>query len=912
MSHGDILNLVEEIATTVLEATPRDESALIDLTSLVKKLSELLDDTDEISAQALDECLSHVLAVLSGESPEPDAELESAASAVTVVQKRLAESPPGSASASSDLSRSRQTETAPDARAFVLPEFTDESIFREFLDQQEYVIEEIEADILSLEAGDAEAETRLKRRLHTMKGEAGILGLDPLEQVCHGVEEFLEAPSPRDKQIESLLAFKDWVAQFVDASARFERPPISATVLLERINEPHLNAPEHDSSDRDAEAPLATACDNEHASPGHDAAPVGNTAVEAVHAVTPAVDCVARDEETLELTGDFLQEANDGIGTADGILLAAEEAGANKESLDALFRVFHTIKGVAGFLNLKATASLAHATETLLNHAREERLALQGPVLDLVLDATQMMRELLDAVREACERGNEIEPNATLQGLIDKIEKAGSGILPEQPPLPSVPVEMKIGEVLTGTLGVPESAVDNALAHQKATGKPLGKQLVDDGAANPKQVAQALRAQSKARVKIRETVKIDLGRVDNLVAMIGELVIVESMVANDPEVAAIANHRVRKHLSQLGSIARELQDVGMRMRMVPVRGVFQKMARMVHDLSRKGGKEINLELIGEGVEMDRSMVEQISDPLVHMIRNAVDHGIEPADEREAAGKAPTGQLRLSAYHEGGSIVIELQDDGRGLDRDTILAKALASGLVREGDRLSDSDVYNLIFSAGLSTAEKVTEISGRGVGMDVVRRNIEAMRGRVGISSSPGKGTRFKMVLPLTLAIIDGMVVACGAEQFIIPTLSIIESLQPTPGMLSAIAGCNELINLRGKPLPLLRLSRVLGLSGAKQNPVDALVVIVESNGRRMGLLVDDVVTRQQVVIKSLSGWLVTTPCVAGAAILADGNVGLILNVDVLSRPPQDPESQRHSAEKTPAVGEVVTEAAIA
>jgi two-component system chemotaxis sensor kinase CheA len=305
------------------------------------------------------------------------------------------------------------------------------------------------------------------------------------------------------------------------------------------------------------------------------------------------------------------------------------------------------------------------------------------------------------------------------------------------------------------------------------------------------------------------------------------------------------------------------------------------MARMVRDLSRKTGKNVVLVQSGESAEMDRSMVERIEDPLVHMIRNSVDHGIESnVDDRTAAGKPAQATIKLSAFHEGGSIVIEIADDGRGLGREAILKKARAQGLVREGDNPSDAEVWGLIFLPGFSTAKEVTEISGRGVGMDVVKRNIESMRGRVTVTSTPGKGTTFRLILPLTLAIIEGMLVACGSERYIVPSLSIVESLKPTDTMVHAFADRGELVNVRGEMLPLVRLQRLLGVGGEERPPTEALIVVVETMGRRVGLLVDDVITQQQVVIKPLGEGLGDTEMLAGAAILSDGRVGLILNVD--------------------------------
>jgi two-component system chemotaxis sensor kinase CheA len=361
------------------------------------------------------------------------------------------------------------------------------------------------------------------------------------------------------------------------------------------------------------------------------------------------------------------------------------------------------------------------------------------------------------------------------------------------------------------------------------------------------------------------------------------LVVVESMVVNAPEIAKSASARVRNCLSQLAKVTRDLQDVGMRMRMLPVSGEFQKLVRMSRDLGRKSGKRVRVLLSGESTEMDRSMVEQISAPLVHMIRNSIDHGLETPDERRAAGKPEEGTVRLSAFHEGGSIVIEIADDGRGLDTAAILAKAKAQRLVGPNDTLSESEIHALIFSPGFSTAKQVTEISGRGVGMDVVRRSIEGMRGRISIQTEKGRGTTFRLVLPLTLAIIDGMLVACGEERYIIPTLSILESMQPTPAMLATLTGAHEMINVRGEILPLLRLDRLFHVSNAKKELTDSLVVILEGVGRKFGLVVDEVITQQQVVIKNLGSSLTEVKYLSGAAILSDGQVGLIMNVEEIA-----------------------------
>jgi two-component system chemotaxis sensor kinase CheA len=440
-----------------------------------------------------------------------------------------------------------------------------------------------------------------------------------------------------------------------------------------------------------------------------------------------------------------------------------------------------------------------------------------------------------------------------------------------------------LGEILVRQGVVNPSTISRVLEMQKSTGHKLGEELIAQGRASAKAVAHAIRAQQMNEEahssKLKEVVKIDLERVDSVVEAVGELVIVESMVSNAPEIRQLPPH-LRNYLGQLSKITRELQKLGMGMRMVPVRSEFQKMVRITRDLARRSNKQVRMELSGEGTEMDRVMVEHIADPLVHLIRNAMDHGIESPEERLASGKPEMGTVRLSANHEGGSIVIEVVDDGRGISRERVLAKAVEKGLVEANANLSEAQIFDLIFAPGFSTAPQVTEISGRGVGMDVVKRNIEAVRGRITTSSVPGRGTTIRLVLPLTLAIIDGMVVRCGDERFILPTLNIVESLQPTPDMLFSITGIHEHILVRGQTLPLARLGRLLEVKGGETDPTKALVIIVESLRTQIALLVDEVIMKQQVVIKTLNHELDASRLFAGAAILSSGRVGLIVNVE--------------------------------
>jgi two-component system chemotaxis sensor kinase CheA len=378
-------------------------------------------------------------------------------------------------------------------------------------------------------------------------------------------------------------------------------------------------------------------------------------------------------------------------------------------------------------------------------------------------------------------------------------------------------------------------------------------------------------------------VKVDTGKLDGLLDLVGEMVIAQSLVGQQLAEMDALNPQFVRNVAQLGRITKELQRVSMSLRMVPIRGVFQKMSRVVRDVGAKQKKKVRFVTSGEETELDRGVVEELNDPLLHMIRNSMDHGIESPEKRIAAGKDPAGTLQLRAYHQGGNIVVEVDDDGAGLNREKILQKAIERGLTTPDEILTDEEIFHFIFAAGFSTAEKVTDLSGRGVGLDVVRQNIERLRGQVEISSQPGQGTRFKIRLPLTLAIIDGFIVKVGDERYIIPTLSVRESFRPQPGMVSRIQNQAEVVNVRGRIIPLLRLSQTFGLPSATRDVTQGIVVVVEAGADTRCLFVDALLHKQEVVIKNLNDMMVQkNRLLAGAAILGDGQVGLILDVNAL------------------------------
>ncbi len=389
-----------------------------------------------------------------------------------------------------------------------------------------------------------------------------------------------------------------------------------------------------------------------------------------------------------------------------------------------------------------------------------------------------------------------------------------------------------------------------------------------------------------ARPAGSSSIRVDTEKIDNLINMVGELVITQSMLSLVGEHFSINRlDQLKSGLVQLQRHTRELQESVMNIRMLPINFVFTRFPRLVHDLSAKMGKKITLEMTGEQTEVDKTVIELISDPLVHLVRNSLDHGIEKPKQRLAAGKPETGKITLNAYHRGGNIVIEVCDDGRGLDKEKLLAKAIEKGLIEDNLPMTDQQIFELIFMPGFSTAEQLSDISGRGVGMDVVRKNIQTLGGNIEIKSEQGKGSVFAIHLPLTLAILDGQSIAVGDETYIVPLVSIIESINITEDMVNRIAGKGETFRLREEYLPIIRMHEIFAVENVRAKKLsEGLVVVVEGQGARCGLFIDDLLSQQQVVIKSLEANFRRVEGVSGATILGDGSVALILDIPGLVR----------------------------
>jgi two-component system, chemotaxis family, sensor kinase CheA len=586
-----------------------------------------------------------------------------------------------------------------------------------------------------------------------------------------------------------------------------------------------------------------------------------NAAVAAPAAMdsTVVMNSLAADEGLIQ---EFITESSEHLVIIESQMLVLEKDNTATETLNAVFRGFHTIKGLAGFLEFASIQALAHEVETLLDLARTGKIAVTPFIVDVVLESTDVVRQELAGIEQRL-AGKPPEPTTVDDVLLQRIRDASRG---EADPGDHVEVEPLIGSrAIKGSL--PALDLSSSLAVQVQAPQPEQALVVE------KRTPPDRRADSAS-------VRIDTGKLDQLMDMVGEMVIAQTLIGHSPALAEGKDARLMSDLTQLARITADVQRITTGMRMVPIGIQFQKTARLIRDLSRRAGKQIVLETTGEDTELDKSIAEELSDPLLHMVRNSIDHGIETPEERAAAGKSPTAHIRIAAYHQSGQIVVAISDDGRGLNRAKILAKAQQNGLIQSGAQLTDNEIFLLIFEAGFSTAEKITDISGRGVGMDVVRRHVQKMRGRIEIQSRAGEGTTFYLKLPLTLAIIEGLVVVVGPQRYIVPIFSVKEMFRPKPDMLSTVHGTGEMVMVRGGLMPIVRLHRKFGIEPRTGKLTEGTLIVAESGGRAFCLFVDDLIGKQEVVIKSLGQSFKDVVGIAGCAILGDGRVGLILDID--------------------------------
>jgi two-component system chemotaxis sensor kinase CheA len=726
-------------------------------------------------------------------------------------------------------------------------------IIHEFSNEVRDLLEQLEPSILDLEKvcdGELlqdspevmEALNNIFRLFHSIKGSSGFLQLNHITETSHVAESLLDRIRSGSMQI--LPGYIDLLCGACDFTHE------ALDYLDEHLNDDGMADKAKGLIETFSKIMSGEALPPAAESPKEDVSETVEP-VEEAQGASPQIDLVEPDNlSNPKVVEFFLQEGNELIQDIEQELLSWIKAPDDKELLNRLFGHIHSFKGNCGFMNLADPERLSHSMETLLDEVINGLEVDRTEVADLLLTHISAFREMLDDVAQG--GGGKIEKLDERITSITAFVSDGSD--EEQKEGPDTP-KRKLGEILVEEGYVSPAELETALTTQK-TKKPLPK---------------------------KQDIRVNLEKLDSLIELIGELVIAENMLINNPDLEGLELENFSRAGQHMNKLVNELQEMATAIRLIPVAGVFSRMNRLVHDLSRKSNKKIDLIISGESTEVDKSVIENVVDPLTHLIRNAVDHGLEFPDERVAAGKPETGIIFLNARHDEGDVMITIKDDGRGLNREKILATAKKRGLIEgDGSQLSERHVSGLLFKPGFSTADKITEVSGRGVGMDVVQQNLKNIRGDVKIKSRPGEGTTVSLSIPLTMAIIDGMMIRVGNSLFIIPILSIRESFCPAADSVTVTPDGNELVRIREHLFPVVRLHSAYDLKPDSDELDKGILVVVEAQGRNVCLFVDEIMGQQQTVIKGLSDYIAKSrnvKGVSGCTILGDGSVCLILDV---------------------------------
>ena len=594
---------------------------------------------------------------------------------------------------------------------------------------------------------------------------------------------------------------------------------------------------------------------------------------------------ISQTDEMQEIIGDYLLESEELLEKIDQELVKLEDAPDDLELLDQIFRSVHTIKGTSGFLGFKKMIDLTHHIESVLNRLRKEELNMNTDIMDRLLRSVDLMKLILDDIKE------DKDSNYDLSDIIDKLKEVIQDETKEGEGKEEPPEKIKThGRTKKDGLDLNKEPKD-LLKKQKTTSKKTKEITQKNDSIAHDQIQSPIKNQRKNENAIEKTIRVNVNRLDDLMNLVGELVLGKNrlvQVSNQLESTLNGNETVDALMdtcAQIGLATNGLQMAVMRTRLVPIGKVFNKFPRMVRDLARDSGKDIKLIITGEDTELDKAVVEEIGDPLVHLLRNAANHGIELPDERERAGKPTRGTIYISSYHEGNHVIIRVKDDGRGMNEEALKAKALNMGIITETEvsTMTKGETLNLIFIPGLSTAEVVDNISGRGVGMDVVRNNIKKLNGLIEVESYEGIGSEIIIKIPLTLAIIQALLVKVGKEVFAIPLVSIVEIERINPKQIKTI-GKKETLRVRNNIIPLIRMHDLFGvpLSDAERKKERLYVVIIGLAEKRVGLIVNSVIGQEEVVIKSIGEYFKDIKGIAGATILGDGHVTLIVDISTL------------------------------
>ncbi|MFH2067596.1 MAG: chemotaxis protein CheA [Pseudomonadota bacterium] len=752
-----------------------------------------------------------------------------------------------------------------------------------FISESREMIDEVEPYLVelgqsSIESGEVDPETTnlIFRLFHSVKGTAGFLGFNIVVKVTHEAETLLDLVRSDKAKMDHtntdiLCRTCDLVGLLLNQIEATESDTGLESEAASIIKELEQRILVGKGKIPDAPTP-------EPVEPKGEAITEAGNMDESNEKTQP--DQEDFDIKMLispEMLKRFTEESDEQLEQVESALLDLENDPEDNELILEAFRGLHSFKGNCGFTGFSKLEKLSHRTETILEAIKGGKAKAEPETIQSLLHMVDVFRQAIAGISE--NGTEEIDNMPLLEDFLDDII-ASIRNTPAEIPKPAVIERPKIEQeealFLLRKSRLPAEVKEDT--PQTESGKNL----------SPPQPP----AQTKSRTIVRQDIRVDLAKLDSLINLVGELVIAEAMVTRNPDLKGYEFENFERSSTHLNKIVRDIQDMTLSVRMIPIAGIFRKMIRLVHDLSTKAGKKIDLQLSGEDTEIDKTVSELLADPLVHLVRNSIDHGIETPQERAAAGKKATGELKLEAKHEGGEIWIIISDDGRGLNRDKILRKAAEKGLIQDdGSNMNDQEVFELIFQPGFSTADKVTDVSGRGVGMDVVKKNIEKIKGHIDIQSRSGQGTKMILRIPLTLAIIDGMLVRVGKSQYTIPLLSIRESIQVEQDRITTTMDGQELVQVRNELIPVIRLYELHKIEPDTKNLHEGLLVIVEYRDECAGILIDEILGEQQAVIKGLSNYVGSIKGISGCTIMGDGEISLILDTGGLIKKAQNRET---------------------
>jgi len=745
-----------------------------------------------------------------------------------------------------------------DSNVELILSFVSES--RELLDTTEPFLIELQNCQEEMASVNEEVINSIFRAFHSMKGSAGFLNFKNISKVTHEMETLLDLfrrgkAQPSMSHIDILCKACDFIRVVVDhieSSMVDDGFESEAEALVGKLNEIEENNTLPEKNDTEpAHAPVLEVEQNEH---------IQEFVLENPQESAPETEQGEHTQEspenmtfnlTQDMLGRFVSESSECLESIEQLFIRLQEEPEKSEPIIAdAFRSMHSFKGNCGMFGYADLESLAHKTETIIESLREKHAECSRGNVELLLKVVDILRSSLVEISEG--GSGKIPTCGVMMQFLDEMIPKISDADKDEPTKPAPSPEKNIVKTETKKL-------DTTTVQQKKKNVLLGKNVV------------------------RRDIRVDLSKLDSLIDLVGELVISSAMVTNCSDLDGYEFDNFERASNQLSKIVRDLQDIAMAVRMIPISATFRKMIRLVHDLSIKSGKKVKLNIEGEETEIDKTVAEFVADPLVHIIRNSLDHGIEGPEERLNAGKEETGIVTLTAKHEGGEVWITVKDDGRGLNKEKILSKGIEKGLVKgDGSDMSDEDIFKLIFEPAFSTAEKITDISGRGVGMDVVKKNIEdKLKGHIDVHSKFGEGSLLVLRIPLTLAIMEGMLVRVGSARYNIPILSIRESIRVDSKQITRTMDGKEIVKIREELIPVVRLHKLHNITPDNDELEKGTLIIIESGQKSTCLFVDEILGQYQTVIKALSSYMtdiVDIKNVSGCTILGNGDISLILD----------------------------------